>query len=224
MKLKKEAPIPQEDWEEEELPRRKKKKRWIIPVCILLLVTLVIASLPTAEDFSGSITVAQRVLNGAAQPGRIVTVLTGAGTLAPENTEDICVPDAVEVDSYHVRNGDVVRKGDVLATIKPTTVASAIAELQDVLEELDGALESKRTSEAEKTIYSPAGGRIKAIYIQPGEDVADVMLREGALMKLSLDGRMKVEIPGEDLAVGQTLTVRLEDGKTLEGRVLSVRQ
>ena len=222
MKLKKEAPIPEEDWEE--LPRRKKKKRWIIPVCILLLVTLVIASLPTAEDFSGSITVTQRVLNGAAQPGRIVTVLTGAGTLAPENTEDICVPDAVEVDSYHVRNGDVVRKGDVLATIKPTTVASAIAELQDVLEELDGALESKRTSEAEKTIYSPAGGRIKAIYIQPGEDVADVMLREGALMKLSLDGRMKVEIPGENLAVGQTLTVRLEDGKTLEGRVLSVRQ
>ena len=172
MKLKKEAPIPEEDWEEEELPRRKKKKRWIIPVCILLLVTLVIASLPTAEDFSGSITVTQRVLNGAAQPGRIVTVLTGAGTLAPENTEDICVPDAVEVDSYHVRNGDAVRKGDVLATIKPTTVASAIAELQDVLEELDGALESKRTSEAEKTIYSPAGGRIKAIYIQPGEDVA----------------------------------------------------
>ena len=224
MKLKQEAPIPEEDWEEDELPRRKKKKWWILPVCILVLVTLVIASLPTAEDFSGSITVTQRVLNGTAQPGRIVTVLTGAGTLTPENTEDICVPDAVEVDSYHVRNGDAVRKGDVLATIKPTTVACAIAELQDVLSELDSALESKRTSEAQKTIYAPAGGRIKAIYIQPGEDVADVMLREGALMKLSLDGRMKVEIPGENLAVGQTLTVRLEDGKTLEGRVLSVRQ
>ena len=78
----------------------------------------------------------------------------------------------------------------------------------------------------EITIRAPADGLIKAIYIEKGDDALAIYREYGAVMLLSTDGRMKVELSGlsgELLELGQTVVVQ---GKKLEttGTVVSLTQ
>lgn len=205
-------------------PRRRKKGKWILPALLVLALTLRIATLPRGALPEDAVSVNEQVRSGQAQAGTIVPALTVFGMLFPAKTGEVAVPDSVEVEAYHVQNGDSVHEGDVLATVKPTAVASAILELQQVLEELDGDLREESAQTASSYITAPAAGRVKAILGGEGEQVSDAMLRDGALMLLSLDGRMKVSLSDPELRVGQTVEVLLEDGTSVPGRVDSVRQ
>lgn len=209
---------------EERPPRRKKSKKWVIPVLLVLALTLRIATLPRGGLPEDGVTVHEQVYSGVAEAGTISAALTGAGTLAPARTGEVTIPDSLEVETYHVQNGDTVHRGDVLASVKPTAVASAILELQQVLQELDGDIREQSGQSADSYITASAAGRVKAIYAQEGESVTDAMSRYGALMVLSLDGRMKVTLSDLPLQVGQAVEVRLEDGTAAQGRVDSVRQ
>ena len=63
----------------------------------------------------------------------------------------------------------------------------------------------------EITIRAPADGLIKAIYIEKGDDALAVYRRYGAVMMISTDGKMKVELSGlsgEALELGQTVVVK----------------
>lgn len=66
-------------------------------------------------------------------------------------------------------------------------------------------------------------GRIKKIYVQESSDVAQSMVDNGALMLLSLDGKMAADFTGvSGVAAGDTVTVTLSDGTVKEGSVESV--
>jgi len=205
-------------------PRRKKKKLWIIPALLVLALTLRIAALPRGALPGDEILVNKQVRSGQAQAGTITPALTVSGMLFPAKTGDVTIPSGLDVEAYHVQNGDSVCEGDVLATVKSTAVASAILELQQVLEELDGDLREESAKTADSYITAPAAGRVKAILSQKGEAVSDTMSRNGALMLVSLDGRMKAVLSNSQLQVGQTVDVLLEDGTNVPGRVDSVRQ
>lgn len=205
-------------------PRRRRKRTWLIPAILLLALTLRIATLPRGTIPEEAVTVNEQVLSGQAQAGVIAAALTGAGTLSPAKTGEVTLPDSLEVDKYHVQNGDTVHEGDVLATVKPTAVGSAILELQQVLEELDADLQTESAQSASAYITAPSAGRVKAILAQKGETVSGVMSRDGALMLLSLDGRMKLQLPDRQLQTGEKVDVLLEDGTNVPGRVDSVRQ
>ena len=78
----------------------------------------------------------------------------------------------------------------------------------------------------EITIRAPADGLIKAIYIEKGDDALAIYREYGAVMLLSTDGRMKVELSGLSgklLELGQTVVVQ---GKKFEttGTVVSLTQ
>lgn len=63
----------------------------------------------------------------------------------------------------------------------------------------------------EITIRAPADGLIKAIYIEKGDDALAVYRQYGAVMMISTDGKMKVELSGlsgEALELGQTVVVK----------------
>lgn len=66
----------------------------------------------------------------------------------------------------------------------------------------------------EITIRAPASGRVMAIYIEAGDDSLAVYRDKGAVMVLSTDGRMKVNLSGlegQSLELGDTVRV-LGDG------------
>ncbi len=198
---------------------------WIAPVCLILALALVIYMLPTTSSSSSdsSVTVETEILSGTAEEGTITTYLSGTGTLTEEDTVTTSIPDVVEVEAYYVENGDTVSAGDAIATVNATSVAAAIIELQSILDELDADLEEAAEENTEDTIEATVDARVKLIYAEEGDEVANVIYEDGALMLLSLDGYMAVDLSDSSgLSVGDSVTVTFSDGESETGRVAQV--
>lgn len=228
VRLKKKKPdtrpkstMPELETEDDVRPRKSRAASWVTAVAVLLTLALILSSLPSGST-DGDTVVNTQVLSAQAETAAISTVLSGAGTLTSSDGTGAEIPNSVSVSCYHVKNGDLVETGDILASVSQAETASAIAELQSVLEELDKDLNEQRGKTADTAVTASASGRVKAIFVQEGDSAADVMYDRGALMLLSLDGLMAVDIPAGDLKAGDSVTVTLSDGTTQPGRISQI--
>ena len=228
VRLKKKKPdtrpkstMPELETEDDVRPRKSRAASWVTAVAVLLTLALILSSLPSGST-DGDTMVNTQVLSAQAETAAISTVLSGAGTLTSSDGTGAEIPNSVSVSCYHAKNGDLVETGDILASVSQAETASAIAELQSVLEELDKDLNEQRGKTADTAVTASASGRVKAIFVQEGDSAADVMYDRGALMLLSLDGLMAVDIPAGDLKAGDSVTVTLSDGTTQPGRISQI--
>ncbi|NLZ55493.1 MAG: hypothetical protein GX900_02370, partial [Clostridiaceae bacterium] len=199
--------------------KKKKKGGWILPLCLVLAVAVVIASLPLGDSDTKAVSANEQVISDTAEKGTILTVLSGTGTLTDEAAELVSIPVSVGITAYHVNNGDTVAAGDVLASVDKASVGVAIAELQTVIDELDKDLDVASDESADAAITAAVGGRVKLIYAREDESVADTVSEHGCLMLLSLDGLMAVDLENADgISVGDTVKVAFSDGTEESGR------
>ena len=156
--------------------------------------------------------------------GSISTTITGSGTLSAQETTDVSIPSTVALRSLCVEEGDTVTEGDILAYLDLTSVMSAMNDLQTELEELDSDIADAAKETVDNVMKSTVVGRVKGIYCEAGDSVLSIMYEHGALMTISLDGHMAVDIPAADLSAGDTVTVTLSDGTAYPGTVDEVRE
>jgi len=200
--------------------RKKQIKRYISWALTALLVA-VLAVMPLIAGNSAAEEGPQAsILSTRVQKRSIQTRLIGGGQLSGSSTEEITIPAEVKLVEYLVGNGDTVREGDPIARVDKVTVMAALQEVQQTLdylaEEIADATKTTRTD----TVDAHAGGLVKILYGEQGQDVREVMLEHGALAVLSLDSRMSVEIRrSTELAVGDTVCVTFPDDTEVEGRV-----
>lgn len=154
------------------------------------------------------------------QKGKISNTIVGTGNLALDEAKDVTVPDGLTVKEVFVESGDHVSAGTVLATVDSSSVLEAVENVQSELKELDEKISTCQEDDEENTIESPAAGRIKKIYVTSDSEVTDSMLENGALMVLSLDGYMAVDLTDvSDAEEGETVNVTLSDGTVVSGTV-----
>lgn len=212
------ADMPPLDIDDDEAPHRETHGAiWVTVLCVVLAVALILYSLPTTAA-SGT-TVQSKVLNGTPETKVLKTNLYGAGALTPQDGEDVEVPQAIEISCRYVNNGDTVAPGDPILKVDEAQVKAAIAEVQALLDSIDSAITTQGNKSSSTSVTATASGRVKKIFAQKDVAVADTMYENGALMLLSLDGTMAMDLPGELFTLGQTVTVRLSDGTELEGTV-----
>ena len=156
--------------------------------------------------------------------GSISTTITGSGTLSAQETTDVSIPSTVALRSLCVEEGDTVEEGDILAYLDLTSVMSAMNDLQTELEELDSDIADAAKETVNNVMKSTVVGRVKGIYCEAGDSVLSIMYEHGALMTISLDGHMAVDIPTAGLSAGDTVTVTLSDGTAYPGTVDEVRE
>ena len=203
---------------------RKKKKRKIIRIVLsIVLVLALVLGLGTAvlrkrvrEQFGMNNV---DVKSYAVTTGTISTVVSGSGTLQNVDTETVTVPTGVELTEILVSFGDTVEAGDLLATVDMGTVRSAMSELQVSIDDLDAQISDAEGDKVNTYLKAGVSGRVKILYAQEGEDVADAMVEHGALAVLSLDGYMAVDVQTDALSRQDTVTVVLSDGNTVPGTV-----
>ena len=159
------------------------------------------------------------IVTVTAESGSISTTVYGSGRLTDDDVEEIEIPDDVEIDTLSVAEGDTVKEGDVLATVDTKSVISAMSVVQSEIDALDDKLEDAEDDEISSTIKSTISGRVKTIYAAEGDSVTTVMSDKNALMLLSADGYMAVDLEDSGLAEGDTVTVKTSDGTEYEGRV-----
>ena len=206
--------------EEEEAPRRTGSgAKWVTFVCILLAAALIVASLPSG--ISAATKVNDKIFSAVPGENVISTVLSGGGTLEAQEGTAQSIPQALELLTYYVKNGETVAEGDPIAQVDAVAVKAAISELQGVLDTLDEAIAAESGKTNDTTIRAGAAGRAKKIYAREGASAADTMYENGALLLLSLDGLMAVDLEAQ-AEVGARVIVTLSDGTALEGTVESV--
>ncbi len=176
--------------------------------------------------------------------GNLEKTVTGTGTLSISKTENVEVSYPVTITNVHVTAGEQVATGDPLVDVDTNALETAIATLEAELTANSSTLvQLARSYSDESKLTLSSTGRIKAIYGTANDLVQDVMDKYGALMLLSMDGKMNVSIPASDLTVGQevnvfdgttkysglverisngTATITFSDAKTLEGASIQV--
>ncbi len=209
------------------LDKEKRKKRRKRIITVLIIVALVAAGLvigvtrlqATVRDAVSTQT--DQILTWAVTTGSVSTTVSGEGAISDVDTEDITIPDGVDIDEILVEANTPVSKGDVLATVDMNTVTAALADVQEKISEKDKDLAKASSETAATIIKAGVSGRVKIIYAQPGDDIAACMVEHGALAVISQDKYMCVTIPAGELSVGDKVKVLRENGSELSGKVES---
>ncbi len=204
-----------------------KKRKRIIKVVIVLVI---IAAILTAAVIFGKNYVSQQfaseeestIETAEVETGSITATVSGSGTLTNDDVEEVTIPSDVSLSTMYVEEGDTVDEGDLLAYIDMNTALSALTDVQAQLDELDEQLEEASSDEVSETVTSGVAGRVKVIYAQEDDDVSTVVYENGALLTLSLDGYMAVDIDAADYTEGDSVTVVDSDGTSYDGTVSSV--
>ena len=206
---------------------KKKKKRKTVRTVIIVL--LVLGLLLAAGVFFLRRQVAKRfasgrdeVVSAEASVGSISTQVSGSGTLLNVDEESISVPAGVTVEELLVSAQENVTEGQLLAKVDIASVQTSMSSVQSEITSLDKEITSAAKDTVDSRITAGVAGRVKVIFAQKGDDVAKCMYEHGALVVLSLDGKMAFEIDAGDLVSGDTVVVRREDGTELEGTVDTV--
>lgn len=206
-----------------EKAKKKRIKKYIFWICAAALVAYLAAMPLLAKNGVSDDGPKASILSGQVQTGSVSTVLRGGGTLTQEEGVKVTIPAGVKLTEFLVSNGDVVTKGQPLASVDRVSVMGAITGVQKTLEHLSGEIQKASDEELSQRVNAGAGGRVKTVYAKPGDLVQDVMLEHGALAVLSLDGLMAVDIRTKTLvSVGDAVSVQFSDGSEMDGRVSSV--
>ena len=203
---------------------KKKKKRKRI-ITILIVIAVIAAALVFAvRNLQAKVRDAvssqsASVLTWVVAYGSVNTTVSGSGAISDVDTEDICVPDGVEVEEILVEANASVSRGDVLATVDMDTVSAALADVQSQLADKDKEISKISAKAASDVIKAGVSGVVKIIYAQPGDDVATCMVEHGALAVISQDKYMSAVITADALSIGDSVTVVRENGDELRGKV-----
>ncbi len=130
--------------------------------------------------------------------GSLSREVVSTGAISIEETQTVTAPYSVTIASVAVRSGQTVAQGDALATVDVSSLDAAIAALQTELTTIDDTLVSLAGSYSDSVkVVNPIDGRVKIIYGKTGDNVQDVVAEHGCLYVLSLDGKMRVQVPAD---------------------------
>lgn len=202
---------------------KKKNVRRYILWGVLAVVVAGLAMLPAlARQQDAQDGPVASVLEATVKEGSVQATVRGGGTLEAGDGEDIELPMDVKITEFLVKNGQEVKKGDPVAKIDKVSALTAVTEIRTSMAAVEKQMETFSDEKSASTVTAPAGGRVKAIYANPGDSVTQVLVEHGALALLSLDGRMRVTLTvSSQLIPGDTIPVTLDSGKTVTGRVES---
>ena len=198
--------------------RNKPGKNRVIRIITFLLVAATIVTLgirylqnKVSEEYAEE--PKDTVIQGTATRGSISTSVYGSGMLSDDDVEKLEILEGIELEKIYVQPGDIVEEGALLATVDTNSAMAAMVSLSDELSQLDSQINSASLETAENLIKSSINGRVKAVFVNKGDDVADVMMEKGALMLLSLDGYMAVDIPAGELSEKESVYVLTAQGQ-----------
>lgn len=204
--------------------KQRKRRRIVITVTSIVLVVLIAIGIAVStlranvRERFGSNTA--DVKTYAANIGRISTVVSGTGTLDSVGSEQIAVPDGVEITEVLIAAGDTLKAGEALATVDTTSVMTALAAAQENLDSLDKQINSAKNDSVSAYMSAGVPGRVKKLFAQNGDNVVDCMTEHGSLAILSVDGLMTVTVEAA-LEVQSDVIVTEAEGNSYAGKVES---
>ncbi len=193
-------------------PKKVRKILIIIAIVLLALVVLVLflqkrvkTQFASGDDSD--------ITTGTVTRGSISTSISGSGILSDDDVEELEIPSGVELNTIHVKKGDTVEEGQLIASVNLNTVLTAMNELNDEIDALDDDIADAADETVSSSIVSTVKGRVKTVYAQKGDSVVGIMGEKGALCVLSMDGTLSFDVSAEGLSMGESLSVKTGEKK-----------
>lgn len=182
------------------------------------------------------------------------TTVYGSGVVEPISQPVVFAKVDADVAEILVEMGDDVQTGDLLMMLQNDALAQEVASLEYDVYIVEGDVMKVKTRERfnyvprrdpktggyvtlggtdeiiyerysnELNVRSPIRGIVKAVYIDVGDDALSVFREKGAIMVISTDGKMKVELSGLEgthLELDQKVMVK-GDGFETQGVVVEL--
>lgn len=184
------------------MSRKKKRRSWPFVLVILLLAAGGAWHHYVKPNYFSAAPEAQYA-SCTAVSGTVSVTVTGSGVLENADEAKVTVPGGLKILSVEAEEGSAAEAGDVLYTLDPDSIKERLFSLEQEVFSYARTLMSRSASDA---IYSPAKGRLKAVYAKKGDRVEDVMALYGMLALVSSDEKMAVAVPAV-ITPGETVDV-----------------
>lgn len=211
------------------MAKRISKKKLINAIIILAAAAAMAAGVAAVSRMRAAMAqpeteVETRLIQDSTERRDVTRELSAGAVITDVGSTEVSLAGDIAIESWAVRDGDFVSEGQLLATVDKTSVLAAAEEVNTLMRSLDGAIESARYDALSTALTAARDGRVKAVYASAGASVAETVAEHGALMSLSLDGRMAVDIASPTLTLGAGVSVKTESAGELAGVVLSVTE
>lgn len=195
------------------------KKRWMIAALLCVFAAAAIYSISRHSRVKGES--GSKQMEATVTTGTIETSISGTGTISYANQTEIVLPSDLVVSEMLVSEGSTVTEGTLLATVDEASLAACLNEIEEAISEVDSTIASESSSTSQ-SIKAGVAGRVKKIYADEGDSVADAMQENGALLLISADGLMQVTLANVgNINAGDEVEVSSGDTKT-DGTVETV--
>lgn len=154
----------------------------------------------------------------------IETVLSSSGTVEPLNTYNVTSLIQGEVISADFKEGDKVKKGQVLYRISTDGVDSTITSAKKAVERAEESYNETAEQLNDLTLTAGMSGKVAQVYVEEGDQVQ----AGSQIAKIYDSSTMLLEVPFQDLEtgkqwVGKTAVVYLTGtSKKLNGKITKV--
>lgn len=191
----------------------------------ILIILIILAALFALYRYRGggrpaaTASTESSLRTATAAMGTISVSAEGSGAVEPASTKAVTFPYDGRLKTLDAEMGDQVKEGDILAEYDADDLDDAIDAKKKELSDLNDQIQAAGR-DGSSSIPSPVAGRVKRIYAAAGDDVKAVVERNGGLLEISADGRLKVEFSNDQslIRVGDKVTVEF-DSETVAGRI-----
>ena len=198
--------------------RKRKVVRTVVIVVVVLALALTGGVLYLRRQVAKRVASDDDVSSAKAERGSVSTTVSGSGTLANVDEEEIKLPAGVVIDEVLVKANEKIREGDPIAELDKASLLSAMENMQSELSSLDSEIFSARSDEVKNYITSGVEGTVSKIYAISGDLVTDVMAEHGCLAEILLKNGQTIRVTG---LAGTVSTVAVSEGaKVTSGSVL----
>ena len=199
--------------------KNKKRRKKVIALALVLCLVVTTAGI-TINKKNKSNAKESKTISATVKTGTIKESVSGTGTISYADSTDIVVPADLEMSEILVSEGENVKKGTLLATVDETSLDVCIYDVKEAISDLDSTITSEQSSTTTKYITADVSGTVEKVYVKSGDDIADVMIENGALLLIK-NGSETIKVIGSD---GVVSGINVSEGDTVSSttKVLTI--
>ncbi len=201
------------------------RKRFItLSIIALVIISIVIGFFYVTKFRAANGTSASAKRTTQVVRGNMEVALSGSGTVTSSNTSDVMSNVQGKITKAYFKEGDKVKKGDLLFEIDDTDAKLNIQKIENQISQAQLSVSSNRKSYSNLTVTAPFDGKITDIAAKAGENVSSNM----TLFTITDTSKLTLSVPIsttgiKDIKTGQKAQVSVQEiFDTVEGEVTGI--
>ncbi|OPX42217.1 multidrug resistance protein MdtA precursor [Ruminiclostridium hungatei] len=201
-----------------------KKRFFILSIVALVIISAAIGIILVTNNRAASNSSASAKRQTPTVKGNIEVALSGSGTVTSANTSDVMSNVQGKITKAYFKEGDKVKKGDLLFEIDDTDAKLSIQKIENQISQAQLSVSSNQKNFSNLTVTAPFDGKVTGISAKEGESAGN----NTALFTITETSRLKLSVPVstayiKGLKLGQKAQVHLQEiMDTVEGVVTAI--